>query len=180
MSSIVLGLLLGSLLAFILGDLNTQGFSSENLFHFYAPIPFKFGLSFNFYSFLGIALISLITAIAAIGYVTASSIVSGEPIKGKVFDKRIAGGVLADGVNSGIAAIFNSFPNSIFSQNNGIIQLTGVASRYVGCLIGVLLILVGLIPGVGSIFSLIPEPVLGGATLLMFGTVATAGIRIIA
>ena len=76
--------------------------------------------------------------------------------------------------------LFNSFPNSIFAQNNGIIQLTGVASRYVGYYIAAMLILLGLFPIVGAVFSLMPDPVLGGATLLMFGTVAAAGIRIVA
>lgn len=85
-----------------------------------------------------------------------------------------------DSFNSFLAGIFNSFPNSIFAQNNGIIQLTGVASRYVGYYIAAMLILLGLFPIVGAVFSLMPDPVLGGATLLMFGTVAAAGIRIVA
>ncbi len=75
---------------------------------------------------------------------------------------------------------FSSFPNSIFAQNNGMIQLTGVASRYVGYFIAALLIILGVFPAIGNVFSLMPAPVLGGATLLMFGTVAAAGIRIIA
>ena len=87
---------------------------------------------------------------------------------------------MGDGVNSMLAGIFNSFPNSIFAQNNGMIQLTGVASRYVGFFIAAMLMLLGLFPAVGLVFSLMPDPVLGGATLLMFGTVAAAGIRIIA
>ena len=87
---------------------------------------------------------------------------------------------MADGFNSMLAGVFNSFPNSIFAQNNGMIQLTGVASRYVGYYIAAFLIVLGLFPAVGLIFSIMPDPVLGGATLLMFGTVASAGIRIIA
>lgn len=79
-----------------------------------------------------------------------------------------------------LAAVFNSFPNSIFAQNNGMIQLTGIASRYVGYYIAGALVVLGLFPVVGLVFSLIPAPVLGGATLLMFGTVAAAGIKIIA
>ena len=94
--------------------------------------------------------------------------------------KRASGGILADGFNSMIAGVLNSFPNSIFAQNNGMIQLTGVASRYVGYFIAGFLIILGLFPAIGLVFSLMPEPVLGGATLLMFGTVAAAGIRIIA
>ena len=84
---------------------------------------------------------------------------------------------MADGFNSFLAGVFNSFPNSIFAQNNGIIQLTGVASRYVGYYIAAMLVLLGLFPIVGAVFSLMPDPVLGGATLLMFGTVAAAGSR---
>ena len=79
-----------------------------------------------------------------------------------------------------LAGCLNSFPNSIFAQNNGMIQLTGVASRYVGYFIAGFLVVLGLFPAVGKVFALIPDPVLGGATLLMFGTVAAAGIRIIA
>ena len=122
----------------------------------------------------------LITAIEAYGDITANSLISGEPVEGKTFVKRASGGILADGFNSMLAGAFNSFPNSVFAQNNGMIQLTGVASRYVGYYIAGFLILLGLFPAVGLVFSLMPEPVLGGATLLMFGTVASAGIRIIA
>jgi len=125
-------------------------------------------------------LIYLITAIEAYGDITANSIISGEPVEGEVFVKRASGGILADGFNSMLAGVFNSFPNSVFAQNNGMIQLTGVASRYVGYYIAGILVLLGLFPAVGLVFSLIPEPVLGGATLLMFGTVASAGVRIIA
>lgn len=122
----------------------------------------------------------MITAIEAYGDITANSLISGEPVEGEKFIKRASGGIFADGFNSMLAGIFNSFPNSIFAQNNGMIQLTGVASRYVGYYIAAFLIVLGLFPVVGLLFSLMPEPVLGGATLLMFGTVAAAGIRIIA
>ena len=105
--------------------------------------------------------------------------ISGQPIEGEKFQKRPSGGILADGFNSMLAGCLNSFPNSIFAQNNGMIQLTGVASRYVGYFIALFLVVLGMFPAVGKVFALIPDPVLGGATLLMFGTVAAAGIRII-
>ena len=98
----------------------------------------------------------------------ANSMISGLPIEGDSYLKRVSGGVMADGFNSFLAGVFNSFPNSIFAQNNGIIQLTGVASRYVGYYIAAMLVLLGLFPIVGAVFSLMPDPVLGGATLLMF------------
>ena len=180
MSSIVLGLCIGYGLSFALGMVDMSAAASQNLSGFNIPVPFKYGLDFNISSFIAIGLVYLITAIEATGDVTANSLISGKSIEGEGYLKRVSGGVLADGVNSFVAGVFNSFPNSIFAQNNGIIQLTGVASRYVGYYIVGMLILFGLFPVVGVIFSLMPDPVLGGATLLMFGTVAAAGIRIIA
>ena len=180
MSSIVLGLCIGYGLSFALGMVDMSAAASQNLSGFNIPVPFKYGLDFNISSFIAIGLVYLITAIEATGDVTANSMISGQSIEGEGYLKRVSGGVLADGVNSFVAGVFNSFPNSIFAQNNGIIQLTGVASRYVGYYIAGMLILLGLFPVVGVIFSLMPDPVLGGATLLMFGTVAAAGIRIIA
>ena len=180
MSSIVLGLCIGYGLSFALGMVDMSATASQNLSGFNIPVPFKYGLYFNISSFIAIGLVYLITAIEATGDVTANSMISGKSIEGEGYLKRVSGGVLADGVNSFVAGVFNSFPNSIFAQNNGIIQLTGVASRYVGYYIAGMLILLGLFPVVGVIFSLMPDPVLGGATLLMFGTVAAAGIRIIA
>lgn len=106
--------------------------------------------------------------------------ISGEPVEGEIFIRRASGGIFADGFNSMISGMLCAFPNSVFAQNNGMIQLTGVASRYVGYYIAGMLVVLGLFPAVGLVFSLMPEPVLGGATLLMFGTVAAAGIRIIA
>ena len=178
MGSIVLGLLIGCVAAYALNMIDfssLKGSSSLNI-----PVPFKYGLNFDLGTIIGIGLIYLVTAVEAFGDITANSLISGEPVEGPVFLKRAQGGVLADGFNSFLAAVFNSFPNSIFAQNNGMIQLTGVASRYVGYFIAGALVLLGLFPVVGKVFSLIPDPVLGGATLLMFGTVAAAGIRIIA
>ena len=179
MSSIVLGLCIGYGIALAMGKVDFSQVTSQNIWSFNIPVPFKYGLDFNISSFIAIGLIYLITAIEATGDVTANSMISGKSIEGESYLKRVSGGVLADGFNSMLAGIFNSFPNSIFAQNNGIIQLTGVASRYVGYYIAAMLVLLGLFPIVGLIFSLMPDPVLGGATLLMFGTVAAAGIRII-
>jgi xanthine permease len=177
MGSIVLGLLIGCVTAYALGMIDFSRISGAGNLNI--PVPFKYGLHFDTGSIIGLGLIYLVTAVEAFGDITANSLISGEPVEGPVFLKRAQGGVLADGFNSFLAAVFNSFPNSIFAQNNGMIQLTGVASRYVGYFIAGALVLLGLFPVVGQLFSLIPDAVLGGATLLMFGTVAAAGIRII-
>lgn len=178
MSSIVIGLAIGYVVSWAMGMVNfsdIQSFGSLNI-----PIPFRYGVSFDLSAIISLGLVYLITAIEAYGDITANSMISGQPVEGEKFMKRAQGGILADGFNSAVAGVFNSFPNSIFAQNNGMIQLTGVASRYVGYFIAGMLVLLGLFPAVGLIFSLMPEPVLGGATLLMFGTVAAAGVRIIA
>lgn len=178
MSSIVIGLVIGYAVAWCMGLVDFSSVQSYGGFNI--PVPFKYGLSFDWSAFIALGLVYLITAIEAYGDITANSLISGEPVEGKTFVKRASGGILADGFNSMLAGVFNSFPNSVFAQNNGMIQLTGVASRYVGYYIAGFLVLLGLFPAVGLVFSLMPEPVLGGATLLMFGTVASAGIRIIA
>ncbi|AOW81429.1 uracil-xanthine permease family protein [Vibrio mimicus] len=176
-ASIVIAMLVGYVMAYLMGMVNTDNLAETQLIAL--PIPMQYGLGFDWPLFIPLVLIFLITALEAIGDITATSEVSGEPVKGPVYMKRIKGGVLADGLNSALAAVFNSFPNSTFSQNNGVILLTGVASRYVGYFIAGMLVLLGLFPGVASFVQLIPEPVLGGATIVMFGTIAAAGVRII-
>ena len=178
MSSIVIGLAIGYVVSWAMGMVNFSDipdFGNLNI-----PIPFKYGVSFDLSAIVSLGLVYLITAIEAYGDITANSLISGQPVEGEKFMKRASGGILADGFNSMLAGVFNSFPNSIFAQNNGMIQLTGVASRYVGYFIALFLVLLGFFPIVGVIFSFMPDPVLGGATLLMFGTVASAGVKIIA
>lgn len=178
MSSIVIGLIIGFATAYFLGRVDFGQIDSFG--GLTIPTSFKYGITFDPAAIIGLGVVYLITAIEAYGDITANSLISGEKIEGEKFQKRASGGILADGFNSMLSGFLNSFPNSIFAQNNGMIQLTGVASRYVGYFIAMFLVILGLFPAVGKVFSLIPDPVLGGATLLMFGTVAAAGVRIIA
>ncbi|KCV83783.1 uracil-xanthine permease [Actibacterium atlanticum] len=177
-SAIMIGLVIGFIVAAALGQVNFASFGSAPAVA--VPVPFKYGLDFDFWLFLPIAFIFVVTAIETSGDLTANSVISGQPVEGPTYLKRIKGGILADGVNSGIAAIFNTFPNTTFSQNNGVIQMTGVASRHVGLYAAGILVLLGFFPIIGSAFLLVPKPVLGGATLVLFGTIAVAGIRILA
>jgi xanthine permease XanP len=178
MGSIVIGLIVGYIIAAFMGKVNFSALHGLPLVNI--PIPFKYGFSFNLTAFIPVAFIYLITTIESTGDLTATSMVSGQPITGDLYMKRIKGGVLGDGVNSAMAAIFNTFPNTTFSQNNGVIQLTGIASRYVGMYLAGFLVILGLFPVIGAFFRSLPSPVLGGATIVMFGTVGAAGIRIIA
>ena len=130
MSSIVIGLVIGYVVAWFMGMVDFSSIQSYGGFN--VPVPFRYGLAFDWSSFIALGLIYMITAIEAYGDITANSMISGQPVEGETFVKRASGGILADGFNSMLAGVFNSFPNSIFAQNNGMILLTGVASRYVG------------------------------------------------
>jgi xanthine permease XanP len=143
------------------------------------PVPFRYSLGFKWSALLPFAFLYVITAVESIGDITATSSLSAEPISGPVYLRRLRGGVMADGVASLLAAALNSFPSTTFAQNNGVIQLTGVGSRHIGSWVGIMLILLGLFPVVGSVIDAMPQAVLGGATIIMFGTVAVAGIKIL-
>jgi len=178
LSAIIIGLALGSLAAWFSGKLVPQALPDLPLVSL--PIPFRFGFNFDWSAFLPIALIYLISSIETVGDLTANCMIARQPISGPSYIGRLKGGVLGDGVSCMIAATFSAFPNTTFAQNNGVIQLTGVASRYVGLYIGAVLFCLGLFPMIGAVLQQIPKPVLGGATLVMFGSVAAAGVRILA
>ncbi len=178
MSSVAAGIVVGYIVAFFMGRIDFGKLGEISIFS--VPVPMKYGFKFSLSGFLSVALLYVITTIESIGDLTATALLSGHPIKGKKYMRALQGGIMADGFNSGLAALFNTFPNTTFSQNNGIIQLTGIGSRYVGYFIAGMLVLVGLFPVIGGIFSLTPPSVIGGATVDLFGTVAAAGIKIIA
>ena len=178
LSSIVVGLIAGFGLAAFTGMLAPGDLLPSAAISL--PIPFKYGFNFELAAFIPLAVIYIISSVETTGDITANCIISGQPITGERYIQRIKSGVLGDGINSMIAAVLNSFPNTTFSQNTGVIQLTGIASRHIGMYIAGILVLLGLFQGVGDILQQIPKPVLGGATLVMFGTVAAAGIKILA
>ena len=177
-AAIVIALLVGYGLAGYLGRLDFTGMHQAALFQ--VPTPLHFGLSFSWGLFIPMLVIYLVTSLEAIGDVTATSKVSRQPVEGPVWMQRIKGGVLVNGVNSLLAGVFNTFPSSIFAQNNGVIQLTGIASRSIGGWIAFMLVVLGLFPTVAGVIQAVPEPVLGGAAMVMFGAVAASGINILA
>jgi xanthine permease XanP len=178
LSSIVVGLIAGFVVAALTGMLAPSDLLPTAAFS--VPIPFKYGFNFELAAFIPLAVIYVISSVETTGDITANCIISRQPITGDGYIQRIKNGVLGDGINSMIAAVLNTFPNTTFSQNTGVIQLTGIASKYIGMYIAGILVFIGLFQGVGDILQQIPKPVLGGATLVMFGTVAAAGIKILA
>lgn len=176
-SAILIALMSGYILAGFMGHLDFSGIKDAPLVQI--PTPMHFGLSFSWGLFIPMAFIYLVTSLEAIGDVTATSKLSNQPVNGPVWMQRIKGGVLVNGANSLLAGLFNTFPSSVFAQNNGVIQLTGVASRYVGIWIAILLVLLGLFPAVAGVIQAVPQAVLGGAVMVMFGAVAASGINIL-
>ncbi|WP_321946240.1 nucleobase:cation symporter-2 family protein [Paraburkholderia sp. J10-1] len=177
-TALVIALAIGYIVAGAMGRLDFTGAREAALFQI--PTPLHFGLGFSWSLFVPMLIIYLVTSLEAIGDVTATSKVSKEPVEGPVWMQRIKGGVLVNGFNSLIAGFFNTFPSSVFAQNNGVIQLTGIASRHVGLWIAGMLVVLGLFPSVAGVLQAVPEPVLGGAAMVMFGAVAASGINILA
>lgn len=177
LSAIFIGMFTGCILAWWQGILTFDNMLELPLFAM--PQPFKYGIDFQLDVFIPVALIYFLSAIETSGDLTANSLFCKQPIQGPLYLKRIKGGILADGVNSMLAAIFNNFPNTTFGQNNAVIQMTGVASRHIGFYIAGILVLLGLFPAIGGFILLMPKSVLGGATLVMFATIAVAGVKIL-
>ena len=174
-ASLVIAMAAGYALAWFMGMLpeSNEPRTQELIM---VPTPLYYGLGIEWSLLLPLMLVFMITSLETIGDITATSDVSEQPVSGPLYMKRLKGGVLANGLNSFVSAVFNTFPNSCFGQNNGGIQLT---SRYVGFVVALMLIVLGLFPAVSGFVQHIPEPVLGGATLVMFGTIAASGVRIV-
>lgn len=177
LSAIFVGIAVGAIMAGMQGQLSIA--SATTLPAFSLPHPFKYGIAFDWGLFLPVAFIYFFSAIETAGDLTANSLFCRLPVSGDSYLQRIKRGILADGINSIIANSLNSFPNTTFGQNNGVIQLTGVASRRVGIAIGCLLMLLGLFPVIGGVLQALPKPIIGGATLIMFAMVAVGGLKLL-
>jgi len=178
LSAIFIGMIAGTL--YVAFNTGIEVSTIDSLPVIAIPHPFAFGIDFDITLFLPIALIYLFSAIETAGDLTANSLFCKEPISGALYLSRIKGGILGDGINSLIAGAFNTFPNTTFGQNNGVIQLTGVASRKVGLFVAALFMIIGCFPFIGGLLQAIPKPVLGGATLVMFAMVAVGGLKLLA
>lgn len=177
LSSISIGLGAGYGFALFTGQLDFSPISQ--LPSVFIPELFRYPIGFDWGVFLSLAPIYLVTAAESVGDLTATSALSKQPVSGAVYWDRIRHGVMGDGFNSFLASLFGTYPNTTFSQNNGVIQLTGVASRYVGMYVAGFLVLFGMFPVVGGVFQLMPKALLYGATGLMFALISVSGFRII-
>ncbi len=137
------------------------------------------GFAFRGDLLLPFAFIYLVSLLEALGDMTATAQLSGLKAYGSEHAARLRSGLLADGLTSMVAALFGSFPSTTYAQNNGVIQITGVASRHVGKWMALMLGLLGLFPCVSRWVTAMPPAVLGGMALLLFGLVSVSGLRLI-
>lgn len=173
--SILLAMVIGTLIAWSLGMTDFSKVTEGPIFAF--PTPFHFGMpTFHIAAILSMCIVIMVTLVET----SADILAVGEIIDTKVDSKRLGNGLRADMASSILAPIFGSFTQSAFAQNVGLVAVTGVKSRYVVATGGVILVVLGLLPIMGRVIAAVPTPVLGGAGIVLFGTVAASGIRTLA
>jgi len=177
LSSITIGLGIGILAALQMGIADFSGVTEGDIF--FIPEFGRFPLTVDIQVMVLIMPIFLVSAMESIGDITATNNLSGLKTGTPDYWLRIQGGIMATAFNSFIAALFCTFPSTTFSQNNGVIRLTGVCSRHVGNYVAGFLIILGCLPVVTAVFQRIPSEVIFGATLLMFMLVALSGFRVV-
>jgi OHCU decarboxylase len=173
--AVLVGLVVGTGVAFLLGDATFSSVSTSSWFE--VTTPFFFGIpKFSIAAIISMIVVMLITAVETTGDVFAT----GEIVEKRVGAEDVSRALRADGLSTFIGGVLNSFPYTCFAENVGLVRLTRVKSRYVVAAAGVFMILLGLIPKAGALVASVPPPVLGGAALAMFATVAVVGIQTLA
>ncbi|MGI9480721.1 MAG: uracil-xanthine permease family protein [Hyphomicrobiales bacterium] len=173
-AAVLIGLLAGYLVSLALGMVNFNSVGKASVFA--VPQPFHFGFEFSVAAVIGFCLMAFVSAVETVGDV--SGIAKGGAGR-EATEEEIVGATFADGVGSAVAGIFGGLPNTSFSQNVGLVAMTGLMSRQVVTCGAILLIVAGLIPKIGAIITTIPIEVLGGGVIVMFGMVAAAGISML-
>ncbi|GGZ65469.1 nucleobase:cation symporter-2 family protein [Streptomyces subrutilus] len=170
--SILLGLVAGTLISLPLGVADFSGVTDADLIGF--PTPFHFGAP----QFAAAAIVSMcIVMLVVMTESTADVLALGEIVERPADEKTLAAALRADGLGTAISPFFNGFAASAFAQNVGLVAITRIRSRFVVAAAGGILILLGLCPMLASLVALIPQPVLGGVGITLFGTIAASGVQ---
>lgn len=173
-SAVLIGLLVGYAYAFVIGEVSLG--NVVRAAPFALPNPLHFGMEFTVAAVVGFCLMSFVSAVETVGDV--SGITKGGAGR-EATDKEIQGATFADGFGTAVSGLFGALPNTSFSQNVGLIAMTGVMSRGVVTIGALFLILCGLVPKIGAVISSVPIEVLGGGVIVMFGMVVAAGISML-
>jgi NCS2 family nucleobase:cation symporter-2 len=173
-AAVLVGILAGYVVALALGQVSFTAIERAGLFAL--PNPFRWGFEINAAIIIGMCFMAVVSAIETVGDV--SGIAKGGAGR-EATDKEIEGATFADGAGTAIAGVFGALPNTSFSQNVGLIAMTGVMSRHVVTIGAIFLIFCGLIPKVGAAINTVPINVLGGGVVVMFGMVCAAGVNML-
>jgi len=174
-ASILIGMVAGYIVAMMMGMVNYGKIADADWFAF--PMPLQYGIDFVPGAIILMLFMAVVTTIETIGDISATTMGGANR---EATDKELSGGIMADGLGTAFGSLFNAMPNTSYSQNAGLVAFTGVISRHVGTIAGVILILMGLFPKLGGVIAAMPESVIGGAAIIMFGLITSAGIKLVA
>ncbi|MDG1067929.1 MAG: nucleobase:cation symporter-2 family protein [Sulfitobacter sp.] len=173
-SAVFLGIIAGYIVAYFMGQVSFANVGKAALFQ--VPMPFKYGWEMNWAIIIGMCFMAVLSMIETVG--DTNGITKGGAGR-EATDKEITGATFADGAGTAIAGVFGSLPNTSFSQNVGLVAMTGVMSRHVVTIGAIFLIICGCMPIVGAVIRTMPEHVLGGGVIVMFGMVAASGVNML-
>ena len=175
--AVLIGLVVGALCALALGRLSVGELAGDPAAPWLAVVtPFRFGWPrLDGWAILTMTLVALLCSVESMGVFLAVGRIVGVPVD----EARVARGLRAEGLAMVLGGCLNSFPYTTFSQNAGLVALTGVRSRFVVAAAGAILVLLGALPRLAGLFAAIPKAVLGGAGVALFGMVAAAGVRML-
>ena len=173
-AAILIGLLAGYAVAAMSGMVSLAGFQKASWVTSIQVLPY--GFEFSLGAVIAVTLVSIVSAVETVGDASATAKAGAGR---DATDAEIAGATYADGLGTAVAGVFGGLPNTSFSQNVGIVGMTGVMSRHVVTIAGVILVICGLLPKIGALIASMPLPVLGGGVIVMFGMVAAAGMNVL-
>ena len=173
-AAVFLGIIAGYIVAYFMGQVSFANVGKASLFQ--VPMPFKYGWEMNWAIIIGMCFMAVLSMIETVG--DTNGITKGGAGR-EATDKEITGATFADGAGTAIAGVFGSLPNTSFSQNVGLVAMTGVMSRHVVTIGAIFLIICGCMPIVGAVIRTMPEHVLGGGVIVMFGMVAASGVNML-
>ena len=173
-AAVLIGIIAGYLVAMMMGQVNTGNVGRAAIFAM--PMPFKYGFEFNIAIVIGMCFMAIVSAIETVG--DTSGITKGGAGR-EATDKEVSGATYADGLGTAIAGVFGGLPNTSFSQNVGLVAMTGVMSRHVVTIGAIFLIICGFVPKIGAMINTVPINVLGGGVIVMFGMVCASGVNML-
>jgi NCS2 family nucleobase:cation symporter-2 len=173
-AAILIGLIAGYVVAYAQGMVNFGAVAKASWVTSITPLPY--GFEFSLGAVIAVTLVSIVSAIETVGDASATAKAGAGR---DATDAEIQGATYADGLGTAVAGVFGGLPNTSFSQNVGIVGMTGIMSRHVVTIAGLIMIICGLLPKIGAVIASMPLPVLGGGVIVMFGMVASAGLNVL-